>query len=268
MQDSTDVQALRQRLEFLEQRDSAHHYPAPEQISYIADLGTARAFFLTEDHYSHDWFYPRYRNGRLHEPALTRLMFDSLTPDSVMVDVGAHLGYFSVVTALRAKAVFAIEPQEFLIGRIHRNVSANHLRNVTIIHAAAGSETGFVNIPKVGTPSTRIGLSENLVHMIRLDDYFSGPLQPTHMKIDTEGFEYHVLSGASALLAARPVLFIEYHRTMGHFGPSGEDMWTMLNDFGYRIEVGNHRHGRKGFVEVTRETLHRHAGGMLVCRPR
>ncbi len=268
MSKNPDTTPLHRRLRRLELRDVADDYPTPEHISYIAKLGDARAFFLTDDRYSHDWFYPRYRGGRLHEPALTRHLFASLTPESVFLDVGAHLGYFSIIAALRAKAVFAIEPQEFLIGRIHSNASANHLDNVTLIHAAAGDAPGFAQVPKIGTPKTRLGASENLVPMIRLDDYFTGEWQPTHVKIDTEGFEYHVLTGARGLLARRPTLYIEYHHGMTRFGPSGEDMWDFLHDHGYRIGAGNHRQPSGDFLDVPRDELQDHRGSMLVCRPR
>ncbi len=270
MTEDPEIAQLRARLRRLEREQAAHDYPSAERISYIARVGQARAFFLTQDRYSHSWFYPRYANGQLHEPGLTRVMFDSLTPDSVFVDVGAHLGYFSIIAALKAKAVFAIEPQEFLIGRIHANAAANHLTNVTLVHAAAGDRPGFVQIPKVGSPVTKLGDSANLVPMIRLDDYFTGPHQPTHMKIDTEGFEYHVLTGASALLKARPTLFIEFHRGMEQFGPDGTALWDLLNDLGYRIAVGNHRRPNDVvvFSEVPRDEIGRHQGAMLVCRPR
>jgi methyltransferase, FkbM family len=270
MSDNPELDQLRARLWRLEREAAAHDYPSAERISYIARIGPHKAFFLTQDRYSHSWFYPRYANGQLHEPALTRILFDSLTPESVFVDVGAHLGYFSIVAAMKAKAVYAIEPQEFLIGRIHANAAANHMTNVTLVHAAAGDKPGFAQIPKVGSPVTKLGDSQNLVPMIRLDDYFTGPHQPTHLKIDTEGFEYHVLSGAASLLKARPMLFIEFHRGMEKFGPDGFALWDMLNDCGYHIAVGNHRRGTQSvvFAEVPRADINRYQGAMLVCRPR
>ena len=239
MNEGNDTNQLRHRLARLERHHVAGDYPSAERISYIAEVEGRRAFFVTADRYSHDWFYPRYSGGALHEPGLTRLMMSSLTPESVFVDVGAHLGYFSIIAALKARAVFAIEPQEFLIGRIHANAAANHLTNVTTLHAAAGDAPGFARIPKVGSPVTKNGDSENLVTMIRLDDYFTGAHQPTHLKIDTEGFEYHVLTGARRLLEARPVLFIEFHRGMERFGPGGVQLWDLLNELGYRVTVGN-----------------------------
>lgn len=267
MSDDSDDTRLRKRLKKLEIRADAEDYLRPEHISYIARVGSRRAFFLTQDRFSHDWFYGRGHPNKLHEPAVTLDLFQSLTSESVFVDVGASLGYFSIIAALRAKAVFAIEPQEFLIGRIHANAAANHLDNVTLIHAAAGAEPGFVNIPKVGTPRTHVGESDNRVLMIRLDDYFSGQWQPTHLKIDTEGFEYQVLQGAQKLLKARPILYIEFHQGMRRFGPGGEEMWDMLKDLGYQIHVVSHRVRSDEFIEIGRADLHQHEGKMLFCRP-
>lgn len=262
------IKRLEQQAARFDQELRGQDYPMPERISYVADLGNMRAYFPTHDRYTRDWFYPRYRGGKLHEPMLTRHLFASLTPRSVFVDVGAHLGYFSVIAALKARAVFAIEPQEFLIGRIHLNAAANHLQNLTILHAAAGSAPGFARIPKMGLPTTEIGTSNNLVPMIRLDDYFTGALQPTHIKIDTEGFELHVLDGARQILAARPVLYVEVHRGMEKFGGTATDMWDLLTAQGYRVTVGYHRGEAAEFVDVPREQITTFNDAMLICEPK
>lgn len=246
---------------------SAGDYPTPQHLTYIAELGSTRAVFMTDERYSHGWFYPRYANGALHEPITTRMLFDSLTPQSVFVDVGAHLGYFSIIAALKARAVFAIEPQEFLIGRIHRNVSANHLRNVTLMHAAVGSAPGFANIPKIGSPMTEVGHSDNRVPMVRLDDYFTGDDVPTHIKIDTEGFEYHVLNGARRILQTRPTLFIEHHKGMHKFGPGSAEMWQLLADHGYTLHLCNHRDSKARPEPVAKDVLGTLNNVMLICQP-
>ena len=257
---------MRNRLRKIEARASAEDYLRPDHISYVAKIGDLRAFFLTQDRLSWNWFHGRKHPRALHEPVLTKALLKSLSRNSVFVDVGANIGYFSVIAALRARAVFAIEPQEAMIARIHANVAANHLDNVTLIHAAAGSAPGFANIPKLGTPGTKVGESDNRVIMLRLDDYFTGDWQPTHLKIDTEGFEHHVLLGAQKLLAARPTLFVEYHRGMQDFGYSGEDMWDLLKDFGYKITVARHRARDTEHLEVTRAELHEHEGEMMFCQ--
>jgi len=268
MKELTDQERTDRRLRRLESTLRRGHYPDPDDISYIAEVGGVRAFFLADEPYSQGWFYPRYANGRLHEAALTQYMMKSLTPDSLFLDVGAHLGYFSVLAALRAGRVFTIEPQEFLIGRIHRNISANHLDNVTLIHAAAGEAPGFAGIPKVGTPGTRVGTSENLVPVIRLDEYFGGELMPTHVKIDTEGFEYQVLLGARKILETRPVLFIEVHEKMTNFGYDRKQLYTFLSDSGYRLLHLRHRKDEAAEIEVTVEQMMELSNSMVICEPR
>ncbi len=264
----TETDRLRNKLRKLEARAAGEDYLRPEHISYVAKIGELRAFFLTQDRVSYNWFHNRAHPKALHEPVLTRALLDSLTRDSVFLDIGANLGYFTVIAALRARAVVAIEPQEGLIGRIHANVAANHLDNVTLIHAAAGAAPGFARIPKFGTPRSKIGESENHVLMIRLDDYFTGDWQPTHIKIDTEGFEHHVLLGAEKLLATQPRLYVEYHKGMEQFGFSGTEMWDLLKDHGYHITAARHRARDTEHTEVLRDELHQYEGQMMFCHPR
>lgn len=242
-------------------------YPAPETLSYIAEVAGQRSFFPTDDAYCRAWFYPRYAGGALHEPLASRFLAESLTPESVFVDVGAHIGYFSVIAAQRARAVFAIEPQEALIGRIHRNVAANHLRNVHTIMAAAGDRTGFVAVPKSGTPSTGVKLagSGNLVPMIRLDDYFTAALTPTHVKIDTEGFEFQVLKGMARILETRPLLLIEIHHDMDRYGAGVAEMLGFLQARGY--ELAPLRHRAEAGAALSLETVLGAGNAMVLCRP-
>lgn len=261
---------INKRVGRLERRLRALHptyYPEQEDLSFIADIGGVRAYFPTDDLYVRNWFYPRYRNGLLHEPQVSKYLCDQLDSNSVFVDVGAHVGYFSVIAALRARAVFAIEPQEFLIGRIHRNVVANHLTNVTTMHAAVGDTTGFAPIPKVGGPGTKIGESNNLVPMIRLDDYFTDERSPTVIKIDTEGFEYQVLEGAKNILQTRPVLLVEVHAKMTEFGYNRQELWELLKSLGYSLRVGDHRKDVTEFVEVDADDIMKLSNQMLICEP-
>lgn len=257
---------IQKRLNRIKGKLSKEFYPNPEGISYILNLDGQKVFFPTDDPYIKSWFYPRYAGGKLHEPVASNFLIRDLDSKSVFVDVGAHLGYFSTIAALRAKLVFSIEPQEFLIGRIHQVISANHFRNVTIMHAAAGGEAGFANIPKVGRPSTKIGTSENLVPMIRLDDYFHGDRLPTHIKIDTEGFEYHVLNGSRDILKSRPTLLIEIHNNMNEFGYSKEDLWDLLKSSKYKIFGAKHRNSNSNLRELDLSALKKLNNSMVICK--
>jgi FkbM family methyltransferase len=244
-------------------------YPTAEATSFIADVGGQRSYFPTDDAYCQSWFFPRYAGGKLHEPAASEFLVDSLTPESVFVDVGAHIGYFSILAAHTARAVFAIEAQESLIGRIHRNVVANHLTNVHTIMAAVGNSTGFVSMPKTATASTGVTTdrSGNLVPMLRLDDYFSGDLVPTHIKIDTEGFEYQVLQGMTEILKSKPILLLEVHHGMKKYGHSVGDMLNLLLGMGYAITPLQHRNAQGKASQISLQTILGRGNFMAICRP-
>jgi FkbM family methyltransferase len=261
------ITRIQRRLGRVERRLRAADYPAPTDLSYVAEVDGLRAFFLTDEPYSNSWFYPRYAGGKLHEPAATAEFVRSLRPGSVFVDVGAHLGFFSVLAGLRARRVFAVEPQEFLIGRIHRNVAANHLDNVALIHAAAGAAPGFARLPKTGDAATRPGMSDNLVPVIRLDDYFSDEFRPTHLKIDVEGFELDVLRGAARILESRPLLLIELHEEIAAFGHEPADLWDLLAGAGYRIRRLAHRGAGSAPERIERAAMAEAGNAMLLCDP-
>nr|WP_281431863.1 FkbM family methyltransferase [Rhizobium setariae] len=222
---------------------------------------------MTDDDYSKGWFYPRYSKGRLHEPAASQLLLDNLTESSVFVDVGAHLGYFSMLAANKAHSVFAIEVLEFLIPRIHRNCVANHYDNVHTIYAAAGDAPGFITAPKIGGPTNKVGETgqNSLVPVIKLDDYFADVDGPMFLKIDTEGYEYQVLKGAAKILEKKPKLLIEVHKGMARFGFSRADMYDLLKGYGYSIYGLDHRRTEGNQREISIDEISQMNNTMIFC---
>ncbi|MEO1000152.1 MAG: FkbM family methyltransferase, partial [Pseudomonadota bacterium] len=199
-----------------------------------------------------------------------RFLMRSLKRDSVFVDVGAHLGYFSVIAASVAAKVFAIEPLEFLIQRIHRNAMANHRDNVSTIFAAVGETPGLVAMPKTGSASSSLdNESQHFVPMIRLDDYFAGDTLPTHLKIDTEGFEYQVLQGARRILESRPVILMEVHEAMDKFGHTRSDLYHLLADeLGYEVSYARHRARNAKFARANVDAMAKFNDMMIICQPK
>ena len=254
----------KKKREFLDQEV---YYPSEFDITYLARVDDRTVIYMTDDNYSKQWFYPRYTKGRLHEPVATQLLMDHLTQDSVFIDVGAHLGYFSMLAASKAKSVYAIEVLEFLIPRIHRNCVANHYNNVFTIFAAAGDKPGFVSVPKVGGPNNKVGSSEHksLVPVIRLDDYFADVTEPMILKIDTEGFEYQVLQGAARILERKPKMLIEVHRNMKNYGFTVADMYRLLKTYGYEIYSLEHRKSSGAQKECSLEEIVELNNAMILC---
>jgi FkbM family methyltransferase len=81
------------------------------------------------------------------------------------------------------------------------------------------------------------GISAIEVESITLDSYSQrSGLVPAMIKIDCEGSELWVCEGATRLLSEiRPALIIATHPTWLPDGQKIEDLFTMLNDRGYRV---------------------------------
>lgn len=81
------------------------------------------------------------------EPNLTRLLRESLQPGDVFVDVGANIGYFTLLAARLVRPsgrVVAIEPSPRLHASLQRNLARNRVANVRALDVAVLDEAGRV----------------------------------------------------------------------------------------------------------------------------
>jgi FkbM family methyltransferase len=177
-----------------------------------------------------DWIsnqlYWRGWNG--YEPEMAPLLLQIAAEGGIVVDVGAYVGYFSILAALANPGgrVLAFEPMPRIFARLQRNVEGNRLSNITCVNAAVGARHGSAEMHHV---DTALPLSSSLssefmhtwanreVHSTRVDvvtiDGFLAARGVTGVrlvKMDTEGTEPDVLSGMTATLARdRPAIFCE-----------------------------------------------------------
>ncbi len=140
---------------------------------------------------------------------------------NLLFDVGAHTGAFSLVfcAAAAGRRAVAYEPSPQLAATAGALTRLNAFsERLTIIEAAVGMEageqmgvlgsTGFVHL---GGPPGQPGLIPFAVVGLDAESRRLG-LIPDLIKIDVEGYEFEVLSGAQQLLAtARPSVFLELH---------------------------------------------------------
>jgi FkbM family methyltransferase len=78
------------------------------------------------------------------EPNLTALFKSALAPGDVCIDVGAHIGYYTLLAARVVGPgghVYAFEPSPSNNRALRRNIALNKLPNVTALDVAAGAET-------------------------------------------------------------------------------------------------------------------------------
>jgi FkbM family methyltransferase len=197
-----------------------------------------------------------------HEPGTVRWMKDYLQAGSVAIDVGAHIGYFTVLMARlagRYGAVYALEPAQDNLQLLQRNVNRNRLRNVTVIPSAAGNKS-MVRELRLGSNSDGYGFytpeqatrGTVPVAQVRLDDLSVGPVDL--IKIDVEGAELDVLEGMTEILSRNPSvsLIVEWSplclRNAGH---STRELPDYLHKLGFKpIVVDDRSHGSETIEEV------------------
>ena len=179
--------------------------------------------------------------------ALGAFLF-ALRPDDIVWDVGASVGLFSVHAAGIAKTVVAFEPDPQTFARLRQNVELNALqRLVQCRPEALGDRQGHVslrtdglagNAPSIvdlGRHSGETPATMTTVDRLVADDV---PL-PTVLKIDVEGAESLVLSGATTLLRSthRPrLIFLEVHpQFLPRFGGSAAGVEALISGHGYKL---------------------------------
>jgi len=133
-------------------------------------------------------------------------------PSMSVWDIGANVGLFSFAAAAIGAQVVAVEADVWLANLIHRSVLLNKLP-VTVIPAAASDRQGVsrLYLSEQGKASNSLGgegIAQTVI-AVTLDSLLDHFDPPQVLKIDVEGVEYAVLSGAQKVLQARPLVFCE-----------------------------------------------------------
>ncbi len=174
-----------------------------------------------------EWVYQwrlDFLTNRLEKESLTwcrRL----IRPGMVVVDVGAHIGYYTRIFSRLvgdSGRVLSFEPSSENFPVLSKNLSAGKYRNVTLFNKAVGAEntkgTLFVS-PGHSNHSLNAGFTESVgqeqVEIVPLDLVLSqqGISQMDFIKVDVEGSEIDVLHGMKSIIANSPNLhmLIEYN---------------------------------------------------------
>ncbi len=169
----------------------------------------------------------------------------SVTPSSVVYDVGAQVGWYTVLSSSLVEpggTVIAFEPLPAVVRYLRRNVEVNNCTNVQIVEAAVSDNDGSARFfvaerGSLGSLSSGYGPTATTVKTVTIDSLVQDKTipPPDFIKMDIERGELAALKGAkSTLVEHAPMIFLETH---------GPDMCTgccdLLDSFGYvweRIE--------------------------------
>jgi FkbM family methyltransferase len=166
-----------------------------------------------------------------------------LRPGATVFDIGAHHAIVAMMLGHivgPAGKVVAVEASSAHADTARRNIALNRVQNVTLIEAAADSESGQRSFTPDSDSIDRgePGMGKIVVKALSVDDLTAEFGQPDVLFIDVEGFECKVLGGASNTLRGRPDLFIEVHVGVGleEYGDSVEDVVRLIPP-GYEISM-------------------------------
>lgn len=192
--------------------------------------------------------------GRAFEVAETVFLRRIVGPEAVCIDVGANVGYFTLLMANAAPRgmVHAFEPLPLNAALVAASAALNKCRNIRVNAAAVGETPGEIEFVEAvdsayssifDTGRKAVG-SRFKVPVVTLDTYLTehgvGPVDI--MKVDVEGAEAMVLGGAARLFgdrARRPTtLMIELcQENLTPFGATVAGIAETLTGYGYSASV-------------------------------
>jgi FkbM family methyltransferase len=162
------------------------------------------------------------------EIRLVKYLIKHVRNDSTVFDIGAHIGYFSLVCGNVAKAgkVHTFEPSSDSYKTLLKNL--DNLSNSILINKAVADSTGEIEIYQLPqlysefdttvedslTDELKVLATKHVIQSTSIDDYcFEANYKPDFIKIDVEGAEYSVLKGAMRTLKGHgPTIAMEVRK--------------------------------------------------------
>jgi len=175
-----------------------------------------------------------------------------------IIDVGGHLGFFSLYAALLNPRVpiYAFEPHEGNFGLLKENLKQNRIQNVHPKNLAVASAIGQTTLhlsqedlnhstthaiePTGATQKVQTTTLERIMEKNRIETC-------DLLKMDCEGAEFEIIYNTPKAIFDRiSHIFLEYHDWVE--GQSSEELRQFLKNQGYRVEkYPNHKMRELGF---------------------
>lgn len=158
------------------------------------------------------------------ESGVLDILDSRLSPESVMWDIGAHIGQVALYASRKCRRVVCFEPDAASLAVLHWNLSRNRIRNVTVVGAALAEKTGFIEMGafwddgELGrsvtssrpSPTAEKVVVPGLGPEVWREWWSFDP--PDFVKMDIEGGEFELLPAMGEWLSRhRPKLLLSLH---------------------------------------------------------
>jgi len=203
----------------------------------------------------HSDLFKRWILDDSYEAGEARICSDLVNPERDAIDVGANVGFFTVLLSQLVNTehrVLAIEPTDRALHRLRANIVRNDvLKKVLLFEGVASSESGttainvikgkeeYSSVGKIVHPSVEgMAHTETVVESSTLDALTARfQLDPGFVKVDAEGWEKAVFEGARGMLRdQRPIVLSELDdQLLRQNGSSFGDVVDFFNDLEYAV---------------------------------
>ena len=192
---------------------------------------------------SEDPVVAAYGRGEVLNAYLTDLLVQLVPKPATVLDLGCHVGTFSVVAAALGHRVISIDASPLHVEAVRRSAELNGLDRLTVIHAAVADRAkvvrfnedglfGAVVTDGSGTMDVQADTVPALLATVGVDLD-----EVAFIKADVEGSELAALAGMAQHLAgpsAPPLVYESNPMTSTPMGFSVDGIRTALEVLGYR----------------------------------
>ena len=190
----------------------------------------------------------------VHEPGLTRFFMRYLktAPQDVVIDLGANVGYYSLLFARRCPAgatIHVIEAEPYNFELLTGNLARNGASAVQAHHVAISSENGSADLFlfKAGNRGKHSlvpmeGAERIAVRTVTFDSWWRnralGDRVPTLLKMDVEGGEHGAMLGGREVFGRSRLVVMELNRKfLQRAGVTFDAHLDLIEEFGFALHT-------------------------------
>jgi FkbM family methyltransferase len=211
-------------------------FPQELNADEVVDLDTAAgSLFLHRDD---QVMTPFISEHGVWEPEESEFLRARLRPGHTFLDVGANVGYMTVLGARMVGStgrVIAVEPDSRNLRLLRANVWRNGV-SAQIAPIAAYSRRGFIRFVRSetnrGDHQVWEGESEGSLVPCSTIDELLGDMRVDVAKIDTQGVDHHVLEGMAGLVRRNPAMVVLSEFWLEGLRERGIEPMTVLGRYG------------------------------------